>query len=633
MKALFCLLVPVAFLSLSPVNAQSHTVDPALRISGNAPAPGETLALHVHSVYAERPFSVQARSPSHEKFEVASGLTDSVGRVTVQLALVDLPSLRGVDLSVRVLVGEEESSLVRASDWMLLRVASEETVESAEFLLEDSRLPETAAVSDAAEFCDIDGDDDLDVLLAAGASEDDEATYLQILRNDAGDLVEVPELRIPDAEQLPARVIVVADVNEDGAPDFFVAAALTTENNALFLNDGVGHFTKYASFPEKSEEGSLCNAAAFGDFDGDGHLDLFLANGISGGHRGDPVLQRNELLFGDGSGNFVVSEQFLVDDFSNLPALSRGVATGDLDGDGVLDIVVGNSGENFLLVGDGSGEFENHPESWTASTDSTYGVALEDLDLDGDLDIVYANTVFNPFAQAVLFNRGGLQEGTLGEFEVGEFPAPVEGQSPVRLGLLTCDIDADGDVDILYPVHEFGSGEHPDLYLNQGGLQGGDVGAFALDAAFEARSGVYSDLAFGDLDGDGDGDLLLPMSSTFEPELNAPRSYVLQSTVFDSTNAPLAFMRGDANGDFSRDLSDAVFVLTHLFHGGVEPDCLAAADVNGSGNVDLSDSVSLLNHLFQGGPQPAAPYPGFGDAPNSLNVSCERVSVFSQSAE
>ncbi|MEM7234338.1 MAG: hypothetical protein AAF517_19325, partial [Planctomycetota bacterium] len=109
---------------------------------------------------------------------------------------------------------------------------------------------------------------------------------------------------------------------------------------------------------------------------------------------------------------------------------------------------------------------------------------------------------------------------------------------------------------------------------------------------------------------------------------NPPRSYILENTLFDSSNQPLAFQRGDANGDFGQDLSDAVFVLTFLFLGGDGPVCMAAADTNDSGVVDLSDPIALLNHLFLGGPQPAAPYPDLGDSTTALSVSCESVPVF-----
>jgi hypothetical protein len=67
------------------------------------------------------------------------------------------------------------------------------------------------------------------------------------------------------------------------------------------------------------------------------------------------------------------------------------------------------------------------------------------------------------------------------------------------------------------------------------------------------------------------------------------------------------FLRGEANGDEARDLSDAVFVLRHLFQGETAPSCQKAADSNDDGAVELSDAVYLLAYLFQGGSPPASP--------------------------
>jgi hypothetical protein len=81
------------------------------------------------------------------------------------------------------------------------------------------------------------------------------------------------------------------------------------------------------------------------------------------------------------------------------------------------------------------------------------------------------------------------------------------------------------------------------------------------------------------------------------------------------------------NLDLAHDLSDAVFILQHLFSGGDAPGCLSAADVNGSETLDISDPVALLNHLFNGSVPPPAPYPGFGDAPGALALGCAQVRI------
>lgn len=85
------------------------------------------------------------------------------------------------------------------------------------------------------------------------------------------------------------------------------------------------------------------------------------------------------------------------------------------------------------------------------------------------------------------------------------------------------------------------------------------------------------------------------------------------------------FTRGDANGDESVDLSDAVSILNYLFLG-VEllVDCQDGLDANDSGIVDLSDALYLLRFLFQGGAAPPAPYPQAGSDPTPDDLpDCE----------
>ena len=87
--------------------------------------------------------------------------------------------------------------------------------------------------------------------------------------------------------------------------------------------------------------------------------------------------------------------------------------------------------------------------------------------------------------------------------------------------------------------------------------------------------------------------------------------------VLDAECAPLqtdetSFIRGDANDDSMVNLTDAIFILSHLFMGGQGPSCLAAADSTGNRSLDLSDSVFLLNFLFNGGDTPPAPFPECG---------------------
>jgi hypothetical protein len=63
--------------------------------------------------------------------------------------------------------------------------------------------------------------------------------------------------------------------------------------------------------------------------------------------------------------------------------------------------------------------------------------------------------------------------------------------------------------------------------------------------------------------------------------------------------------RGDGNADGSINITDAIFVLAHLFAGGLEPDCRDAADANDDGALNITDPINVLGYLFQGkGPLP-----------------------------
>ncbi len=87
-----------------------------------------------------------------------------------------------------------------------------------------------------------------------------------------------------------------------------------------------------------------------------------------------------------------------------------------------------------------------------------------------------------------------------------------------------------------------------------------------------------------------------------------------------------AFLRGDANGDATIDIADAVAVLGVLFVPGTSPlECPDIGDANDDGLFDISDGIYLLSFLFvPGSPAPAAPYPADGDdpTPDSLTPDC-----------
>lgn len=84
------------------------------------------------------------------------------------------------------------------------------------------------------------------------------------------------------------------------------------------------------------------------------------------------------------------------------------------------------------------------------------------------------------------------------------------------------------------------------------------------------------------------------------------------------------FVRGEADGNCVVNLTDAVFILNHLFNSGPAPQCPDAADTDDTGGLDLADGVYLLNHLFQGGPPPKPPGLELGADPTEDDLEkCE----------
>jgi hypothetical protein len=82
------------------------------------------------------------------------------------------------------------------------------------------------------------------------------------------------------------------------------------------------------------------------------------------------------------------------------------------------------------------------------------------------------------------------------------------------------------------------------------------------------------------------------------------------------------FTRGNCSRDALLNITDAVFLLNHLFLGGPEPDCLEACDVDGSDFVNITDAIYVLNYLFLGG-APLAPPAGCESLIIPGSLGCE----------
>jgi hypothetical protein len=269
------------------------------------------------------------------------------------------------------------------------------------------------------------------------------------------------------------------DYDGDGYLDLIVGNG-SGDANALYHNEGDGTFTRITTGPIATSIGDS-GGCSWGDYDNDGDIDLFVAN-----------WQLASFLFrNDGNGNFT---RVIQGTMGSNSADSNGAAWGDYDGDGFLDLVVANSfGQNeYLYRNSGNGTFSQILTGAVVTSGLTSGSPCwSDYDNDGKLDLAVSSVGGISDSRSLLFhNEGG---GVFTRVTPALWTEIAEG------GTDWGDFDNDGDLDLA--GYRFGGGIDNSvvIFRNEGGgtLSRMTVSTFAPADAHPRNS------LWGDYDNDG----------------------------------------------------------------------------------------------------------------------------------
>jgi hypothetical protein len=359
--------------------------------------------------------------------------------------------------------------------------------------------------SRSASLADIDGDGDLDLFFQGGGSSQ------KLLRNN---LIGTGTLTFSDASSLlpaglnPSWSAAWGDYDGDGLVDVFVGQSNIGASGDLLRNNGAAGFTNVSVATGLNDPGFHQNVA-WNDIDGDSDLDLII--GMEGPEKHEIYLR--------GPGGTFLAVGAAVGFQASVGTNGYGMAIGDTDGDGDLDIYIStcrgdnNIRNNFyqnMLVETGSLAFVDIADTnGTQFMTNSYGAEFHDFDDDGDLDLFMVGADQQP--SKIWRNDGG---NMFTDVDTITGHALLSDTSGDLNGARTIDYDNDGDLDLFFHDHRpfNGRNEARKLYRNDGNWQFTDV--TAAEGLAETNRGAY-DSAWADIDLDGDLDLIAPTEAGF----------------------------------------------------------------------------------------------------------------------
>ncbi len=356
---------------------------------------------------------------------------------------------------------------------------------------------------------DFDGDGLLDVL----ATTYDPCMHAVFYRNEGDGRFSDRSADAGLTDQLGGFNAQQTDYDNDGDMDVFITrgawqAERGRQRNSLLRNEGDGRFVDVTHAAGLAEPAYPSQASAWADYDGDGYLDVYIGNEVDA--EGQPY--PSQLFHNNGDGTF--TDVAVQSGVANR-RMTKGVAWGDFDNDGDPDLYVSTVTANRLYENLGDGNFVDiAPRLGMQEDERTFATWFWDYDNDGWLDIYaagYRAEVDQVAADHIGLPAGGSRPRLYRNDGAGGFEDVTQaaGLGDVRLPMGANFGDIDADG---WPDIYLGTGE-PSLAALFPNLmywnEGGERFWDVTEAAGVGHLPKGHGVAFGDLDNDGDEDIYL----------------------------------------------------------------------------------------------------------------------------
>jgi predicted nucleotidyltransferase len=440
--------------------------------------------------------------------------------------------------------------------------------------------------SGSSAFADVDNDGDKDLLITGYNNSNQRITKLY-KNNGSGVFSEVQGTPF---DKVNFSSIAFADVDNDSDQDLLITGF--NENNQriakLYINNGSGTFSVVAGTPF---EGVSFGSVAFADVNNDGRQDIF----ITGENTAEQPVAKLYMNNGTGSFSEAVGTPF-------QGVYNSSIAVADIDNDGNKDIIItGKSGYSQdisrLYKNNGNGSF-THVSAANLESISSGSVAFADIEGDGDQDVLIIGYSIYYGLVARLYKNNG--SGTFTQ-------VTNHALKPRQNGAIAfTDIDNDGDIDLL------STGLTP---LNQGSsvLYTNDGNGVFTDTSTPFIGMSYSQIAFADIDNDGDQDVLVTGSETaslgktmlYRNDGTGVYTLIANAQLMDVRRGSIAFADIDNDGDqdllvtgqtnsnqtlaklYSNDGTGVFTEISGTPFTGILSGAIAFADVDNDGDQDV----------------------------------------------